>query len=79
MRAREDKVDTYSLNKYCAVLVKEFKFGDDLNSTARQALAERAWSAIARFYGKYKKKVKGKKDYSKFQKNNRSVEYSALN
>jgi IS605 OrfB family transposase len=50
MRAREDKVDKYSLNKYCAVLAKEFKFADDLNSTARQASAERAWSAISRFY-----------------------------
>jgi len=37
--------------------------------------AERAWSAIARFYDNCKKKVKGKKGYPKFQKNNRSVEY----
>ncbi|MFM6877326.1 MAG: RNA-guided endonuclease TnpB family protein, partial [Microcystis panniformis] len=43
--------------------------------TARQASAERAWSAIARFYDNCKKKVKGKKGYPKFQKNNRSVEY----
>jgi IS605 OrfB family transposase len=72
---REDKVDKYSLNKYCAVLAKEFKFADDLNSTARQASAERAWSAISRFYDNCKKGVKGKKGYPKFQKNNRSVEY----
>ncbi|CCI12714.1 transposase [Microcystis aeruginosa PCC 9806] len=72
---REDKIDKYSLNKYCAVLSKQFKFVDTLNSTARQASAERAWSAIARFYDNCKKKVKGKKGYPKFQKNNRSVEY----
>jgi IS605 OrfB family transposase len=72
---REDKIDKYSLNKYCAVLAKQFKFADDLNSTARQASAERAWSAIARFYDNCKKGIKGKKGYPKFQKNNRSVEY----
>jgi transposase len=72
---REDQVDKYSLNKYCAVLAKQFKFADDLNSTARQASAERAWSAIARFYDNCKKGIKGKKGYPKFPKNNRSVEY----
>ncbi len=72
---REDKIDKYSLNKYCAVLAKQFKFVDTLNSMARQASAERAWSAIARFYDNCKKKIKGKKGYPKFQKNNRSVEY----
>lgn len=72
---KEDKIDKYSLNKYCAVLAKQFKFADDLNSTARQASAERAWSAIARFYDNCKKGIKGKKGYPKFQKNNRSVEY----
>jgi putative transposase len=66
---REDKVDKYSLNKYCAVLAKEFKFAEELNSTARQASAERAWSTICNFYDK------GIKGYSKFPKNNRSVEY----
>jgi putative transposase len=72
---REDKIDKYSLNKYCAVLAKQFKFVDTLNSTARQASAERAWSSIARFYDNCKKGIKGKKGYPKFQKNNRSVEY----
>jgi IS605 OrfB family transposase len=72
---REDKVDKYSLNKYCAVLAKEFKFAEELNSTARQASAERAWSAISHFYDNCKKGIKGKKGYPKFQKNNRSVEY----
>jgi transposase len=72
---REDKVDKYTLNKYCAVLAKEFKFADELNSTARQAAAERAWSAISRFYDNCRNNVKGKKGYPKFQKDNRSVEY----
>ncbi len=39
----------HDLNKYCAVLAKEFDFDKKLNSTARQSSAERAWSAISRF------------------------------
>jgi putative transposase len=46
----------YDLNKYCAVLAHEFPFADKLNSMARQASAERAWSAIARFYDNCKKR-----------------------
>ncbi len=72
---REDKIDKYFPNKYCAVLAKQFKFVETLNSTARQASAERAWSAIARFYDNCKEVEKRKKGYPKFQKNNRSVEY----
>ena len=68
-------VGKYDLNKYCAILAKEFSFVDRLNSTARQASAERAWSSIARFYDNCKKKVKGKKGFPKFKKNQRSVEY----
>jgi len=65
----------YDLNKYCAVLAKEFEWVNKLNSQARQAAAERAWSAIARFFDNCKKAVSGKKGYPKFQKDNRSVEY----
>ncbi|MEH2358186.1 RNA-guided endonuclease InsQ/TnpB family protein [Nostoc sp.] len=65
----------YDLNKYCAVLAAEFPFADELNSMARQSAAERAWSAISRFYENCKKKVKGKKGFPKFKKNCRSVEY----
>ena len=43
-------VSKFDLNKYCAVLAKEFSFADELNSMARQASAERAWSAISRFF-----------------------------
>jgi putative transposase len=50
------KQNKYDLNKYSAVLAKEFKFVDKLNSTARQSGAERAWSAIARFFENCKKK-----------------------
>jgi putative transposase len=67
----------YDLNKYCAVLAKEFPFAAELNSMARQASAERAWSAISRFYENCKKKPSGKKGYPRFQKDNRSVEYKS--
>ncbi|NES02516.1 MAG: transposase, partial [Okeania sp. SIO2F4] len=68
-------VSKYDLNKYCKVLAKEFKFANELNSMARQSAAERAWSAISRFYDNCKKQVKGKKGYPKFKKHCRSVEY----
>lgn len=70
-----EKVSKYDLNKQCAVLAAEYDFADRLNSQARQAAAERAWSGIARFYDNCKKKVKGKKGYPQFKKNVRSVEY----
>jgi putative transposase len=71
------KVDKYDLNKYCAVLARDFSFADELNSMARQASAERAWSAISRFYDNCKKGVPGKKGYPQFQKDSRSVEYKS--
>ena len=72
-----EKVNKYDLNKYCVVLAKEHPFASELNSTARQASAERAWSSISRFFDNCKKGVKGKKGYPKFKKNSRSVEYKA--
>ena len=68
-------VSKYDLNKLCAVLAAEFPFADELNSMARQSAAERAWSAIGRFYDNCKKQIKGKKGYPKFKKHSRSVEY----
>jgi putative transposase len=65
----------YDLNKHCAVLAKEFDFANKLNSQARQSSAERAWSAINRFFENCKKKVSGKKGYPKFKKRGHSVEY----
>ncbi|MEZ2226445.1 MULTISPECIES: transposase [unclassified Microcoleus] len=69
------KIGQYDLQKYCAVLAHEFPFASELNSMARQASAERAWSAISRFYDNCKKKTPGKKGYPQFQKDCRSVEY----
>jgi putative transposase len=69
------KVDKYDLNKYCAVLAKNFPFANELNSMARQASAERAWSSINRFFENCKKGIPGKKGFPQFQKDCRSVEY----
>jgi putative transposase len=65
----------YDLNKYCAVLAKEFPFASQLNSMARQAAAERAWASIQRFYDNCRGKIAGSKGFPQFQKDNRSVEY----
>lgn len=63
----------FALNRYCAVLVKDYPFANLLNSQARQAAAERAAYAIQRYV---KPDVKGKKAAQpKFQNDNRSVEY----
>lgn len=63
------------LQCYCAVLVKNFPFAACLNSQARQAAADRAWLAVARFYVQCKKQKPGPKGYPRFQHDNRSVEY----
>ncbi len=63
------------LYKHCKVLAYEFPFANNLNSTARQAMSERTWASISRFYDNCKKKVPGKKGYPKFKQNSRSVEY----
>ncbi|MHC5594402.1 MAG: RNA-guided endonuclease InsQ/TnpB family protein [Nostoc sp.] len=63
------------LQKYCAVLAANFPFANELNSMARQASAERAWSSISRFYENCKKGIPGKKGYPQFQKDCRTVEY----
>lgn len=72
---KENKINRFALNKYSTVLRKEFKFVANLNSMAVQSAAERAWSAIARFFDNCKSKKAGKKGFPRFQKNNRSVEY----
>ncbi len=63
------------LQKLCAILAKEFDFAGQLNSMARQASADRAWSAIKRFYDNCKSKKLGKKGYPQFKKRGHSVEY----
>ena len=65
----------FDLNKYTAVLAKEFPFARQLGAMARQAASERAWASIARFYDNCKNKVSGKKGFPQFQKDCRSVEY----
>ena len=72
---KEDKVNKLALNKYSTVLRNEFKFVKDLNSMAVQSAAERAWSAISRFFDNCKSGKPGKKGFPRFQKDNRSVEY----
>jgi putative transposase len=52
------------LQTYCAVLAKDYSFASHLNSQARQASADRAWSTIARFYGNCKNHKPGKKGIS---------------
>ncbi len=69
------KIGKYDLSALCKVLSKEFSFANKLNSMARQASAERAWSSISRFYENCKKKIKGKKGYPKFKRRGNSVEY----
>lgn len=70
-------IGKYELSAYCAVLAKEFPWAAKLNSQARQASAERAWSAIARFYDNCKKSKPGKKGFPRFKKHQThgSVEY----
>lgn len=68
-------VGQYDLQALCSQLAKDYPFAARLNSMARQAAADRAWQAIARFYDNCQKKTPGKKGYPRFQKDNRSVEY----
>ena len=70
-------IGKYELSAYCAVLAKEFPWAAKLNSQARQASAQRAWSAIARFYDNCKKSKPGKKGFPRFKKHQThgSVEY----
>lgn len=72
-------IGRYDLNKYCKVLADDpdFPWVKKLNSMARQSSAERAWSAIAKFFDNCKKQGSGKKGYPRFKKHqtHASVEY----
>ncbi len=68
-------VGQYDLQALCSQVAREHPFAARLNSMARQASADRAWQAIARFYANCKAKKPGKKGFPRFQKDNRSVEY----
>lgn len=71
MDDRRSKV--FDLNKYCAVLAKEYPFANALNSQARQSSSERAAYGISRYLKPDKSGKRLKKP--QFQKDNRSVEY----
>ncbi|HEV7235933.1 MAG TPA: transposase, partial [Ktedonobacteraceae bacterium] len=68
-------ISNNDLQCYCSQLAREYPFAACLNSQARQAAADRAWSAISRFYDNCFAHKPGKKGYPRFQHNNRSVEY----
>ena len=68
-------VKLVDLYKQCAIMAKEFEWAGKLNSTARQAMAQRAIFAIQRFFSNCKAKKPGKKGYPQFKKQTRSVEY----
>ena len=70
-------VSQNDLQVYCSTLVRQFPFAKCLNSQARQAAADRAWTSIQRFYDNCLAHKPGKKGYPKFQHDNRSVEYKA--
>jgi len=72
---RELKIDKFALNKYSTEQRIEFPFTAELNSMAVQSPAERAWSAISRFYDNCKSGKHGKEGFPQFQRDCRSVEY----
>ncbi|MCC0178838.1 transposase [Waterburya agarophytonicola K14] len=73
----EQKINRFALNKYSTIVANdpEMPFAKSIHSNARQASAERAWTAIGRFYDNCKKKVAGKKGFPRFKRNSRSIEY----
>jgi putative transposase len=56
------------LYRYCKTLAESFPWAKKLNSQARQAMAERTWAAIARFYDNCKSGKPGKKGYPKYKR-----------
>jgi len=70
-------IGKYELSAYCAVLASQFELAKNLNSMAGQARAERAWSAISRFYDNCNKHKPRKEGYPRFtkQQTHGSVEY----
>ncbi len=64
----ERGVSSNDLQGYCAELAGEYSFAHNLNSQARQASADRAWYAIARFYDNCKSHKPSKKGYPKVRR-----------
>jgi transposase len=73
----EGGLGDHELHVDCAQLAREYPFAARLNAQARQTSADRAWFSIARFSKNCREKKPGKKGYPRFQKDNRSVEYTA--
>jgi putative transposase len=67
------------LSAYCKVISDnpDFPWVRKLNSMSRQAMSERTWAAISRFFDNCKAKKPGKKGYPRFKRlqTNLSVEY----
>lgn len=59
-------VSRNDLQTLCARLAQDYPFAATLNSMARQAAADRAWQAIARFYENCREHKPGKKGYPQF-------------
>lgn len=70
----EPNVNKARLSRLCKELAHEFPFAKKLNSMARQASSERAWTSISNFYRRCHEGAK-KKGYPQFKKHSRSVEY----
>ena len=70
LRLWEDKQakSRNDLYRYCKTLADSFPWAKKLNSQARQAMAERTWAAIARFYDNCKSGKPGKKGYPKYKR-----------
>src|SRR5260221_9360696 len=68
-------VSGYDLQALCSQLALQYPFAAKLDAQARQASADRAWQAIARFFKNCREHKPGKKGYPRFQHDNRSVEY----
>lgn len=68
-------VGQYDLSALTKNLAKEFAWCGKLNSSTRQASAERAWASIKHFLRLCRKKVPGKKGFPSFKKNVRSVDF----
>jgi putative transposase len=67
----ERGIDKNDLQCSCAVVAREYPFAARLNSQARQASADRAWTALNRFFENCKAKKPGKKGSPRFQHDNR--------
>ena len=69
------KVKRSDLLKLCTDLRRQFSWCRKLSAQACQSSADRAWTAISRYYRNYHQEIFRKKDYPRFKKNSRSIEY----